>query len=85
MVRITAVLSTLFIINCLVLAYISKQESKSLMEKVKIDTTADKAKAVGAAAIPQEKKNIPAAPEEVLVTKNEVSDVAANLTKEEPK
>ena len=85
MVRTTAVLSTLFIINCLVLAYISKQESKSLMEKVKINTAADKTKAVEVTPIQKQKEESPAAQEQAPVTKNEASDVVTNLTTQESK
>ena len=39
MVRTTAVLSTLFIVSCLTLAYLSKEQSKSLMERAKFSKT----------------------------------------------
>ncbi len=86
MVRTTAVLSTLFIINCLVLAYISKQESKSLMEKVKINTSEDKTKSAAVTPIPEQKEVIPVtSQEQIPITKNETSAVVTNVMTEQPK
>ncbi|MBU2541400.1 MAG: preprotein translocase subunit SecG [Candidatus Omnitrophica bacterium] len=43
MVRLTTVMAILFITSCLTLAYVSKQQSKSLMERVEIPETKSKA------------------------------------------
>ncbi|MEW6008932.1 MAG: preprotein translocase subunit SecG [Candidatus Omnitrophota bacterium] len=87
MVRTTAVLSTLFIINCLVLAYISKQESKSLMEKVKINTQSKESAPEEAKPAPgnEQKEVSPAVKEEIAVRQNEVKAIVTNEITEQPK
>lgn len=69
MVRTTAVLSTLFIISCLTLAYLSKEQSKSLMERTKF------LKVEGVKA-GQEKVE----PEESASQAKEVSETAVSIT-----
>ncbi len=78
MVRATTVMAIIFIASCLNLAYYSKQQSKSLMEKVGIPETQSEAKET----VTQAEDNLPItreSPQEALETStsdNEIPNVA---------
>lgn len=90
MVRVTTMLAILFIVSCLVLAYLSKQRSKSVMERAKILGTQESAQQVsketttvvkeeGESTKPKEER-IPVLSDETAASSDEYMDAAEKLT-----
>jgi preprotein translocase subunit SecG len=76
MVRLTTTLAALFIISCLTLAYLSKQQSLSLMEKAKVSKPKEptKPKAPEEVNTAEQKEPVRVGESKSIITTNKVNE-----------